>query len=476
MTQPASLIPGVTVGDIIGRGGFSVVYRGHQQSVDREVAIKVDTRTVETERDQRRFLREATAAGRIGDHPHVVSLYDVGVTSHHHPYLVMELCPGGTVRDLMRAQGPFSAADTHQLGLALASALAAAHTAQVLHRDIKPANILIDRYGTPRLSDFGLAALVRTDEELSVTLEALTPAFAAPEALRFQPPTPASDVWSLGATLHATLMGRSARTRDDGSPAPVEQIMEQLDQPLPLPHQAGVGPLIQVLAIATDPDPARRYPDGQAFLEAWAAVDVPGTSSLFTGGPVASTPARPPAPVPPPRRPWRSALVGGVAGLLVGAGSTWALTRGLPEPEAAPGRATTPPSSAPTESTPAGTAPDPEAAPEAGQCWDGIVSIAGHVSAQQTDCAEPHLWETFASGLLDPLTPSATLDDVFEDPNVQLSCTADALADYTNTRTDDLEVAVIPPSEVAFAGGSRGFACVATVTGSGPTTGSLKDR
>ena len=89
------------------------------------------------------------------------------------------------------------------------------------------------------------------------------------------------------------------------------------------------------------------------------------------------------------------------------------------------------------------------------------------------DCADPHSWETYASGLLDASTPSSNMTDVEADPNVVGACTPSALEAYT-TRAADLTVDIIPPSEVAFAGGVRGFSCVATVTGSGPTTGSLR--
>ena len=88
---------------MLARGGYATVYRATQESVGREVAVKVENRTLESDRDQRRFLREARAAGRMSTHPHVVDLFDAGVTADQHPYLIMELCDG-SYADRMRTR------------------------------------------------------------------------------------------------------------------------------------------------------------------------------------------------------------------------------------------------------------------------------------------------------------------------------------------------------------------------------------
>ncbi|MDQ3787024.1 MAG: serine/threonine protein kinase, partial [Actinomycetota bacterium] len=192
-------VPGYEIVDALGRGGFGVVYRARQVTIDREVAIKVDTRVILDDRDQRRFLREVRAAGRLSGHPHVVEIYDAGVLPDHRPYIVMELCPGGSLAD---RRAPTPPREVAEIGQKIADALAAAHDLGVLHRDIKPANILIKRYGTVGLADFGLAALMETGRDTSVTLAALTPAYAAPEQFHLAPPTPQSDVYALTATLY----------------------------------------------------------------------------------------------------------------------------------------------------------------------------------------------------------------------------------------------------------------------------------
>src|SRR6266487_1780246 len=92
--MPPPTVPGLTGLSVMARGGYAPVYRATQASVGREVAVKVENRTLENERDQRRFLREARAAGRMSSHPHVVDLFDAGVLPDGHPYMIMELCEG----------------------------------------------------------------------------------------------------------------------------------------------------------------------------------------------------------------------------------------------------------------------------------------------------------------------------------------------------------------------------------------------
>jgi tRNA A-37 threonylcarbamoyl transferase component Bud32 len=461
------------LGDVIGRGGFAIVYRARQVAVDRDVAVKIDARTVDDERSKRRFLREATAAGRISDHPHVVSLIDVGTTPENHPYLVMELCENGNIAQLLRARGAFGLADVRDLGLAMTSALAAAHDAGILHRDIKPANILIDAYGTPRLSDFGLAAVVEPGRDLSVTLEALTPAFAAPEVFNGAAPTPQADVWSLAATLYATLIGRAPRTASDGTPVTVTQLMEHLHEPLPDPQIPGAEGLMQVIGVATQIDPQRRYPNGRAFFEALSALNIPGTAQLLVRGPVASfaTVVRSgPSIAPKTVRRWPVAVAAAVAGIAVGVGGTLGVLalRGQAAAVAGPGAST----GTTAVSTKASTSAAPSA-PALGQCWGGIVSISGYVQAQKLACTSPHSWETYASGVLLPTTASSNMSDVSADYTVTSTCTQKELKAYT-TKQVTFTVDIIPPSEAAFAAGQRGFSCVATVAGAGETTGSIK--
>lgn len=243
-------IPGLSGLSVLARGGYATIYRAVQDSIGREVAVKVENRTLESERDQRRFLREARAAGQMSAHPYVVDLHDVGVTEDQHPYMIMELCDGSYAERLQAA--PLTPGETREVGAKIADALAIAHQHGVLHRDVKPANLLISRFGEPLLADFGLAVLAET-RETSITLEVLTPAYAPPETFRPGPPTAAVDVYGLSATLYAMMCGRPPRFQQDRNPS-VVALLGLFDEPIPaLPGvPAGFLDLLRV-GMANDP-------------------------------------------------------------------------------------------------------------------------------------------------------------------------------------------------------------------------------
>ena len=161
-------------------------------------------------------MREMAAASRISGHPNAVSLIDSGVLPDGRPYLVMERCDGGSLAQVLE-RCELSAAQAVSIVTAVSAALGAAHEAGVLHRDIKPGNILIDAYGSPRLSDFGLAAIQREGIESSVTLETMTPDFAPPEAFTLAEPSPSGDVWSMGPFCSRSWTGRCTRTPRSGT-------------------------------------------------------------------------------------------------------------------------------------------------------------------------------------------------------------------------------------------------------------------
>jgi serine/threonine protein kinase len=286
-------VPGYEVLDPLGRGGFGVVYRARQVTIDREVAIKVDNRLILDDRDRRRFLREVRAAGRLSGHPHVVEIYDAGVLPDSRPYLVMELCPGGSLAD----RGRLPVREVVEVGTRICDALAAAHDLGVLHRDIKPGNILVKRYGAVGLADFGLAAVVEAGRDSSVTLAALTPAYAAPEAFHLHPPTVQSDVYALTATLYTLLTGVPPRFPSEGDLS-VPEIVRRHDAPID--DIPGIPPeLMAILRRGLAKDPAHRYAEAGALgadLARLAVGDAGGPRHAVTQAVTTVAAPRPSAP------------------------------------------------------------------------------------------------------------------------------------------------------------------------------------
>ena len=187
----------------IGRGGFGIVYRCRQPALDRTVAVKVLTSGLDGE-NLDRFLREQRAMGRLSGHPNIVNILQVGVTTTGRPYLVMQFHPQDSLDVRIRASGALPLGDALRVGIKLAGALESAHRAGIVHRDVKPANILLTEYGEPQLGDFGISRMSGTFETSTGTITA-SPAFAAPEVLRGELPTIASDVYGLGATLFSAV-------------------------------------------------------------------------------------------------------------------------------------------------------------------------------------------------------------------------------------------------------------------------------
>ncbi len=277
--SPPPTVPGLTGLTVLARGGYATVYRAMQESVGREVAVKVENRTLENERDQRRFLREARAAGRMSSHPHVVDLFDAGVTSDGHPYLIMELCDGSYAERMKSA--PLSAAEAREVGFKIADALADAHSLGVLHRDVKPANILFSRFGEPALADFGLAILAEW-RDVSITLDVLTPAYAPPESFRQVEPAPTADVYALCATLYALMRGRPPRWRE-GQPPSMVSLVDMFAEPIPdlpgVPRE-----MMDVLRRGMANEAAAR-PTAMELRDALMALRIDGGAGDPAGGP-----------------------------------------------------------------------------------------------------------------------------------------------------------------------------------------------
>lgn len=169
--------------------------------------------------------------GKLSGHPHVVDILQSGVTPSGRPYIVMPYHPRDSLEAWVRHEGPLPWAEVLRVGVKLAGALETAHRAGTLHRDVKPANILLTGYGEPQLTDFGIARVSGGFETTSSMITG-SPAYTAPEVLRGEPPSVASDVYSLGAALFCLLTGHAAFERRS-SERLVAQFLRIATQPVP---------------------------------------------------------------------------------------------------------------------------------------------------------------------------------------------------------------------------------------------------
>jgi ATP/maltotriose-dependent transcriptional regulator MalT len=249
----------------IGRGGFGVVYRCSQPMLDRTVAVKVLTADLEQE-NLDRFLREQHAMGRLSGHPHIVTILQVGTTTRGRPFIVMPYHAKNSLEALIRRHGPLDWSETLRIGVKLAGALDAAHRAGILHRDVKPGNILLTEYGEPELTDFGIARMAGGFQTATGVITG-SPAFTAPEVLEGKTPTPASDVYSLAATLFCALTGHAAFERRSGEKV-VAQFLRITSQPIPDLREHGFPAEVSaVIERAMARDPAARPVSAAAFGE-----------------------------------------------------------------------------------------------------------------------------------------------------------------------------------------------------------------
>ncbi|MEV5826500.1 serine/threonine-protein kinase [Spirillospora sp. NPDC052242] len=313
---------------MVGRGGMGTVWRARDELLGRDVAVKelrVPARTTDAERAalRRRLLTEARATAALR-HPGVVAVHDV-LVERGRPWIVMEFHESRSLARLIDERGPLGVRRTAEIGAAVLSVLRAAHGAGILHRDVKPANVLVRDDGRVLLTDFGLALHtgrpqdedvrdergLRDGRDLQDTLGARdaggawvaaggaggavagiegTPAYLPPERVNGLPGGPASDLWSLGATLYAAVEGESPFLRSHALGSMVAVLLGDY----PRPERAGaLAPVIEGL-LRHDPDD--RLPAGEVarLLDAAARPDEPL--------------------VPRPRAPWRPGGSGGSGG------------------------------------------------------------------------------------------------------------------------------------------------------------------
>ncbi|MEU9885687.1 protein kinase [Sphaerisporangium sp. NPDC051011] len=285
--------------ETIGRGGMGVVWRAHDELLDRVVAVKEVRYPGDPDDDEvaelnRRTLREARAAGRL-NHPNVVVVHDV-IEENGRPWIVMQLVDSRSLGQVLREDGPLPVRMVAEIGLRLLEALRNAHAAGVLHRDVKPENVLLTDDGRVVLTDFGIARM-ETDTTMTRTGLVGTPAFIAPERLRGYPAQRESDFWSLGATLYAAVEGRPPHDKGMAM-ATMHAVLN--DEPEPAPRAGRLGAVLMGLL---EKNPQRRLTADQAerMLRAIAEDRSATPRSSMQTLPAAPHPI--PATSPPRKRP-----------------------------------------------------------------------------------------------------------------------------------------------------------------------------
>ncbi|MEV5601178.1 serine/threonine-protein kinase [Streptomyces sp. NPDC052299] len=340
-TEAGLLLAGrYRLGDVLGRGGMGKVWRAHDEVLHRTVAVKELTAGLYVAESDRivlhqRTQKEARAAARI-THPGVVTVHDV-VEYDNRPWIVMQYVDGPSLADRAKESGgEIEAREAARIGLHVLGALRAAHGAGVLHRDVKPGNVLLARDGRVLLTDFGIAA-IEGDSTITRTGELVGSIdYLAPERVRGGDPGPASDLWSLGATLYTAVEGRSPFRRT----SPISTMQAVVTEEPPPPARAGaLAPVITALLRKEPEDRPSAAETERMLLEAMegrvpraAQAFVPtqqvseemlrgGTAVLPHPGPVAQ-PGPAPAPAPAARRSrWRTRVLVIALAAVLGSGA-----------------------------------------------------------------------------------------------------------------------------------------------------------
>jgi len=254
----------------VGRGGFGVVYRCRQPSLDRVVAIKVlnaDSDDVDLEN----FEREQRAMGRVSGHPNIVPVLHSGLTVTGRPFIVMPYLGRNTLSAWIRQHGPLAVGEALTVGVRLAGALETAHRAGVLHRDVKPPNVLLSAYGEPQLCDFGIARIAG-GREATMNVFVGSPSYTAPELFEGASPTAAVDIYALAATVFTLIKGEPPFQFQKGE-NPIAFARRVLAGPVPDLRASGVAdPVCAALEQALNVDAAQRPGTAAEFGELMRAA------------------------------------------------------------------------------------------------------------------------------------------------------------------------------------------------------------
>lgn len=287
MVEGSSLV-GQTVShyhilEMLGRGGMGVVYRAHDNQLDRDVAVKVlSSGRVTDEGARKRFRKEALALAKM-NHPNIETVHEFA-SQDDVDYLVTEYIQGKSLAELLKA-GPLSEKEVGALGAQIASGLEEAHERHIIHCDLKPENILVNAKRQAKILDFGLAKLLRPAGEATTLaageagLVAGTLPYMAPEQLSGQEADARTDVHALGLVLYEMATGVRAFCESSAATL-LEAIVHKMPAP-PRAHNPSVNPeLERIIFKALDKDPERRYQSARELKVDLERLTTPTTATI----------------------------------------------------------------------------------------------------------------------------------------------------------------------------------------------------
>src|SRR3954464_2993950 len=319
-TRPDSLgrIGHYEVLQVLGQGGFGIVFRAFDDVLQRVVAVKVlAPQLAATSPARKRFLREARSSAQVR-HENVVQVYEVGETPL--PYIAMEFIPGETLQQRLNRIGPVEPAEVVRVGRQVAEGLAAAHATDLIHRDIKPGNVLLEGgAGRVKITDFGLARAVAAASRSLSGIIAGTPMYMAPEQAKGEKLDQRADLFSLGSVLYQMAAGRPP-FRANGPLAVLKRVAE--DTPRDIREIIPETPrwLCDIISKLHAKNPDDRLQSAREVADVLADCE----TQLKTNSKLKDFSRIPRGPPPARRRSWKRQFVLGLVLVLLALVAVWA--------------------------------------------------------------------------------------------------------------------------------------------------------
>ncbi|HZO06342.1 MAG TPA: protein kinase [Solirubrobacterales bacterium] len=308
----------------LGSGGMSTVYLARDQTLDRDVAVKVMHREMSEQADQlERFRQEARAVAKLS-HPNVVAVIDAGEDGGH-PYIVFEYVEGETLKARINRVGALDPQEALAYAIEIARGLTVAHARNMVHRDIKPQNVLIDAEGRAKLTDFGISRQLEQDGMTATGRVLGTTDYVAPEQAMGMAVDPRSDIYSLGVVLYEMLIGQVPFHADSQVGVAMKHVNEELpDVQQRRPEVSAAAALVVERSTAKDPD--ERYQEvGEMIDDLSTALEVEAArAGSSTGEATSVLQAVPPAKRKLNRARWSWAAI--LLIVVIGGGAVAAVT------------------------------------------------------------------------------------------------------------------------------------------------------